>query len=82
MKRSKIIFPKSTKEEIASFFVPGILNERGIILVYDKDKVIGSVIFIDDEWIIDLINYQEKSDNLEDLLLEFPRYDFILLEDD
>lgn len=65
-----IINPTSNTDTILSTEVQNLMEDEGIILAYENNSLIGSVIFYNNYYILSTILFQLEYRNLSELLSE------------
>lgn len=73
----KIILPTADPEFILAQNAGDKISDSGIILVYEKENIIGSVIYRDELFIISTKDTQDEYISLESIIEEFPNYTFM-----
>ena len=80
----KTIFVQTDENRISTAEIELLAGDSyGIILVKQEDKIIGSVIYDSryDRWHIETFYDKTVSETLSDLIVAFPKYKFVYLEE-
>lgn len=65
-----IVNPTVNKDTILSTEAQNLMEDEGIILAYENNSLIGSVIFYNNKYILSTILFQLEYRNLSELLSE------------
>lgn len=71
-----IVIPREDKNVILSHEVERLMEDEGIILVYDDETLVGSVVLHNSDYILSSINLYEEYQNLEELIKCNSHYTF------
>lgn len=75
-----IRLPEISDTQITTHSVSSAMDEKGIILVYKGEKVVGSVIKSQDLFIMSLINDYQETYSLEEILIDYPDLTFKFID--
>jgi len=77
-----IFVPQSSKNEskITSNEVDALMQEKGIIIVYDGDEIVGSVVFWDSLFYLGLKDVSDTYYSLSDIIKDYPSLIFKFID--
>lgn len=83
MQSFKIFLPISNKSEILCSDVEKLVIDKGIILVYCENEIVGSVVFLSgkEKYLISTIDYEGLYDTLEEIIKIHSEFNFHYLTD-